>query len=134
MDNKKLQSQILDQLNANTYQLNRGWYMQTYHKHYMSRNMSPELLDKRIKRDINSRIIASIIILIVLINLIILLFGHVNNPDFVSHSKLTLFLSVMLLVILVSQIYTIICFYKLRDIYRFNSFLQKIYPERDTEE
>jgi hypothetical protein len=134
MENENLKSQIIDQLNANSYQLNKGWYIRTYNKHYSSKKLSPELLEKQIKKDIIIRIILSLLVLIVMIYSVILLFNHVDNPNFQSNVKTTYISSGILFVILLSQFYTIICFNKLLNIYRFDLFLKQIYQNVDVEE
>jgi hypothetical protein len=133
MENDNLQSQIIDQLNSNSYQLNSGWYIRTYHKLYTSKNLLADLLEKQIKKDIRSRIVLTLTELIVLIGLVILLFSHVDNPDFKSNAVMSLWLGLILLLLIVTQIYTIICFTKMLEIYRFNSFLQMIYQEKEKE-
>jgi len=134
MENNNLHSLLVDQLNTNTYLLNSGWYIRTYHKLYTSKNLSADLLEKRIKKDIKSHIVLSLFVLIALIDIVITLFGHTGNPNFVNNAEQTMFLSILLLIIIVSQIYTIFCFNKLLHIYRFNSFLQKINLEIEKEE
>ena len=65
---------------------------------------------------------------------VILLFNHVDNPNFQSNVKTTYISSGILFVILLSQFYTIICFNKLLNIYRFDLFLKQIYQNVDVEE
>jgi hypothetical protein len=129
MENNHLQSQIIDQLNANAYQLNRGWYIRTYHKLYSSKNLSADLLEKKIKKDINTRIFLTLFGLIMLFGIVIQLFSRMDHPDFKSNAETTLYLSIIVFIPIVLQIYTIICINKLLEIYRFNSFLQKIYQK-----